>query len=74
MNMNDAKPKGPQDIKIGVRPDTKAKFEEFGARRRMKQVDVADLAIDALMQLGNDELQALMDKHHVDAAEPASAA
>lgn len=37
------------DVKIGVRPQTKTKFDAVAKQTRRKLVDVAELAIDALI-------------------------
>lgn len=62
MNMSDVNSKGPAEIKIGVRGVTKAKFDAFAARRRMKLVEVADLAIDALNLLPREQQEALLER------------
>lgn len=40
----------PKQEKINVRPATKAKFDRVGKSTRRKLVDVAELAIDALIE------------------------
>jgi hypothetical protein len=52
----------PTEIKIGVRRTTRDKFDAFAFRRRLKLVEVADIAIDALESLSKEQQDALIDR------------
>lgn len=55
----------PPQTKLPAWEPTKRKYDHFAATRRMSLVQVVDLAIDALMSLGRDELDALIERQHV---------
>lgn len=50
------------DIKLSLRRSTRKKFDRFATTRRLKLVEVADLAIDALASLPREQQDALIER------------
>lgn len=48
--------------KLPVRCPAKERYDAFAERRRLKLVDVVEIALDALTQLPKDELDALIER------------
>jgi hypothetical protein len=66
--MNDVK-----NMNLRVRTETRQRMERFAARRRLKLVEVAEIAIAALESLPKDEQDALIERRDVEKDEPAAA-
>lgn len=59
---------------IKVRPETRVKYEKFAELKRLKIVEVADLAIEALGTLSREQLDALIERRPVNRRKSATAA
>jgi hypothetical protein len=58
---------------VRVRPETKTKLQRFAKPRRLKLVEVADLAIDALAAMPKDQQDALIERRDAIKSEPTAA-
>ncbi len=60
-------------IAVRVRPKTATKLRTYGKSRRLKLVEVVDVAINALNSLPNEQQERLIQGKPVDAPAPSLA-